>query len=71
MKYKHHPSVLKMKEVTGENISKFCFSETTIEKIENEIKQLNVCKNGTFKNILPQCLLETLYVSGPKLRVFY
>ena len=46
-------------------------SETTTEKIENEIKQLNVCKNGTFKNILPQCLLETLCVSGPKLRVFY
>ena len=65
LKYKYHPSVVKIKEFVGENISKFHFSETTIKNIENEIKKLNVSKKGTFKNISPKCLLDTLDVSGP------
>ena len=65
LKYKYHPNVLKIKESIGENISEFQFSETTIENIEHEIKKLNVSKKGTFKNISPKCLLETLDVSGP------
>ena len=51
----------------GENKSEFHFSKTTIENIENEIKKLNVSKKGTFENISPKCLLETLDVSLPKL----
>ena len=49
MKYKYHPSALKIKEFIGENISEFHFSETTTENIENEIKRINVSKKGTFK----------------------
>ena len=37
LKYKYHPSVLKIKKFVGENISEFHFSETTIDNIENEI----------------------------------
>ena len=39
LKYRYHPSVLKIKEFIGENLSEFHFSETTIENIENEIKK--------------------------------
>ena len=59
LKSMYHPLFLKIKEFVGEYISEFHFSETTIETIENKIKK------GTFKNVLPKCLLETLDVSGP------
>ena len=65
LKYKYHPSISKIKEFIGGNVSDFHFSETTIENMENEIKKLNVSKKGTFKNISPKCLLETLDVSRP------
>ena len=65
LKYKYHPSVLKIKEFVGENISEFHFSETTLENIENKIKKLIISKKDTFKNISPKCLLETLDVFGP------
>ena len=65
LKYKYHPSISKIKEFIAENVSDFHFSETTIENIENDIKKLNVSTKGTFKNISPKCLLETLDVSGP------
>ena len=65
LKYKYHPSVLKIKESVGGNISEFHLSEATIKNIENEIEKLNVSKKGTFKNVSPKCLLETLDVSGP------
>ena len=48
LKYKYHPSVLKIKESVDENISEFHFSETTIKNIEIEIKELNVSKKDTF-----------------------
>ena len=64
LKYKYHPVVSKIKEFVGENISEFHFSETTITNVENKIKKLYVSKKGTFKNISPKCLLETLDVSG-------
>jgi len=60
LKYKYHPSVLKIKELVGDNISEFNFSEITLESIEKEIKKLNVSKKGTFKNISPKLLLDTL-----------
>ena len=66
LKFKYHPSVLKIKEFIGKNVSDFHFSET-IKNIENEIKKLNVSEKGTFKNISPKCLLQTLDVSGPVL----
>ena len=56
---------MKNKEFIGKNVSDFHFSATAIENIENEIKKLNVSEKGTFKNISPKCLLETLDVSGP------
>ena len=65
MKYKYHPSVLKIKEFVGENASEFHFSETTIKNIEKEIKKLTISETETFKKISPKCLLETLDVSGP------
>ena len=65
LKYKYHPSISKIKEFIVENVSDFYFSETTIENIENDIKKVNVFTKGTFKNITPKCLLETLDVSGP------
>ena len=37
LKYKYHPSVLKIKKFVGENISEFHFSDTAIDNIENEI----------------------------------
>ena len=37
LKFKYHPSVLKIKEFVGKNVSDFHFSETTIKNIENEI----------------------------------
>ena len=39
LKYRYHPSALKIKEFIGENLSEFHFSETAIENIENEIKK--------------------------------
>ena len=48
LKYKYHPSVLKIEEFIGENVSDFHFSETTIENIENEIKKLNVSKKRIY-----------------------
>ena len=42
LKYKYHPSVLKITEFVVENVSEFHFFETSIENIENEIKKLNV-----------------------------
>ena len=38
LKFKYHPSVLKIKEFIGENISELHFSEATIENTDNEIK---------------------------------
>ena len=66
-KYVNHPSVLKIKEFIGGNISESDFSETTLEDITKEIKKLNLSKKGTFKNITPKCLLETLDICGPAL----
>ena len=67
LEYKYHPSVLKIKEFVGENISEFHFFKTTIKNIENEIRKLNFSKKGIFKNISPKYMLETLDVSGPTL----
>ena len=64
LEYKYHPSVLKIKEFVGENISEFHFFKTTIKNIENEIRKLNFSKKGILKNISPKYMLETLDVSG-------
>ena len=48
-KYANHPSVLKIKEFIGDNISEFDFSETTLEDITKEIKKLNLSKKGLLK----------------------
>ena len=49
LKYKCHPSVLKIKEFVGENKSEFHYFKINIENIENEIKKLSVSKKGTLK----------------------
>ena len=64
-KYRYHPSILKIKEFVGDNTPKFQFSEINLENIVKEIRKLNISKKGTFKNISPKSLLETLDVSGP------
>ena len=44
-KYKHHPSILKIREmVTTKN--KLNFSEISLNEVEDEMKKLNI-KNGT------------------------
>ena len=64
-KYRYHPSILKIKEFVGDNTPKFQFSEINLENIVKEIGKLNISKIGTFKNISPKSLVETLDVSGP------
>ena len=63
LKYKYHPSVLKIKELVGDNISEFNFSEITLESIEKEIKKLNFSKKKVplIKNISPKLLLDTVH----------
>ena len=56
-KYKHHPSILKIREmVTTKN--KFNFSEISLKEVEDEMMKLNIKKGTPFKNIPPKILKE-------------
>ena len=60
-KYECHPSILDIKEHVTLN-SIFSFSEVNYEEMKKEVKNLNTKKSGTFMDISPKLLQETLYI---------
>ena len=63
-KFKTHPSVLIIKDKVSQG-NKFSFTEVSLSEIENKIKNLNVKKATTHKNI-PLKVLKTSAMVTPK-----
>ena len=66
-KYKHHPSILKIREMVKTK-NKFKFSEISLNEVENEVKKLDINKGTTFKNIPPKILKDNSEICCPILK---
>ena len=63
-KYRNHPSILKIKEVTTVE-EPFHFSESEEADISSKITKLNIKKSTTFKNIPTKILVVTSDIISP------
>ena len=69
-KFKTHPSVLIIKDKIFQG-NKFSFTEVSQSEVEKEIKNLNVKKPTTHKNISPKVLKTSAMVTAETLQQYF
>ena len=69
-KFKNHPSILKIRENYQINQT-FCFAETSISDIENEINRLNPNKTTAYDDIPAKILHKTRDIVSPFIYKIY